>query len=160
LRRPATWGNRPEITHRRGHRAAASGRLAPAANVARLGSSVTADFNVKSQRFAEPQVIRIDARGLQRAEVEKISGPPASSLMKPKPRSAFHIFSFPAPILFPLRLQPELDQAADGFGAGLGPEAPATFPKSRASSESLPKPSQPLRQPSGCPLERQRPMPS
>jgi hypothetical protein len=39
------------------------------ANVARLGSSVTAAFNVKSQRFAEPQVIRIDACGLHRADV-------------------------------------------------------------------------------------------
>ena len=46
-------------------------RLAPAANVARLGPSVTAPFNVKSQRFAEPQVIRIDACGLQRADVQK-----------------------------------------------------------------------------------------
>jgi hypothetical protein len=35
--------------------------------------------------------------------------------MKPKPRSAFHIFNFPAPILFSL-FQPDLDEAADGFG--------------------------------------------
>jgi hypothetical protein len=41
------------------------------ANVARLGPSVTAAFNVKIQRFAEPQVIRIDACGLQRADVQK-----------------------------------------------------------------------------------------
>jgi hypothetical protein len=34
-----------------------------------------------------------------------ISGPPESSLMKPKPRSAFHIFKIPVAIaLFPLRL--------------------------------------------------------
>src|SRR5258708_822766 len=43
--------------------------LAPASNVARLGPSVTAGFDVKSQQFAEPQVIRIDACGLHRADV-------------------------------------------------------------------------------------------
>jgi hypothetical protein len=43
---------------------------------------------------------------------KNISGPPLSSLMKPKPRSAFHIFSLPAAILFSL-FQPQLDQAAE-----------------------------------------------
>ena len=43
--------------------------LASASNVARLGPSVTAGLNVKSQQFADPQVIRIDACGLHRADV-------------------------------------------------------------------------------------------
>jgi hypothetical protein len=41
------------------------------ANVGRLGPSVTASFNVKSQVFAEPQVIRIEACGLQRGDMQK-----------------------------------------------------------------------------------------
>src|SRR5713101_5980186 len=48
---------------------------------------------------------------------KNISGPPESSAINPKPRVEFHIFNFPAAILFSL-FQPELDQAADGFGAG------------------------------------------
>src|SRR6202795_2427177 len=68
---PLLRSPKPKNSRRRRYGAAASGRLAPAANVARLGPSVTAPFNVKSQRFAEPQVIRIDACGLQRADVQK-----------------------------------------------------------------------------------------
>ena len=34
-----------------------------------------------------------------------ISGPPASSAMKPKPRAAFHIFNMPVATLLPLRLR-------------------------------------------------------
>jgi hypothetical protein len=68
---PVLRSPKPKNSRRRRYGAAASGRLAPAANVARLGPSVTAPFNVKSQRFAEPQVIRIDACGLQRADVQK-----------------------------------------------------------------------------------------
>jgi hypothetical protein len=41
------------------------------ANVARLGPSVTAAFNVKSQPLAFPDVVWIDARRLKRAYVEK-----------------------------------------------------------------------------------------
>jgi len=44
---------------------------------------------------------------------KNISGPPASSAINPKPRAAFHIFNFPAAILFSLRLQPQLDEAAN-----------------------------------------------
>src|ERR1700694_6227012 len=68
---PVLRSPKPKNSRRRRYGAAASGRLAPAANVARLGPSVTAVFNVKNQRFAEPQVIRIDACGLQRADVQK-----------------------------------------------------------------------------------------
>src|ERR1700676_5226441 len=68
---PVLRSPKPKNSRRRRYGAAASGRLAPAANVARLGPSVTAPFNVKSQRFAEPQGIRIDACGLQRADVQK-----------------------------------------------------------------------------------------
>src|SRR5882757_6959560 len=46
---------------------------------------------------------------------KNISGPPESSAINPKPRVEFHIFNFPAAILFSL-FQPQLDQAADGFG--------------------------------------------
>ena len=37
--------------------------------------------------------------------------------MKPKPRSAFHIFKVPVAIALFSLFEPELDQAADGFGA-------------------------------------------
>jgi hypothetical protein len=37
--------------------------------------------------------------------------------MKPKPRSAFHIFKVPVAIALFSLFEPELDQAADGLGA-------------------------------------------
>jgi hypothetical protein len=43
-----------------------------------------------------------------------ISGPPESSLMKPKPRSAFHIFKVPLGIYFPF-LSPSFTNRADGL---------------------------------------------
>src|ERR1700733_15815192 len=43
---------------------------------------------------------------------KNVSGPPPSTAINPKPRSAFHIFSLPVLLLFPF-FQPDLDRTAD-----------------------------------------------
>jgi hypothetical protein len=68
-----------------------------------FGPPVTASFDVKSQQFAESQIFRVEAYRLQRVICKNISGPPESSLMKPKPPLVF-IFNVPVAIeiYFPL----------------------------------------------------------
>jgi hypothetical protein len=68
----------------------------------------------ESQPLANFDSVRIYSRSLQLVDVQNISGPPASSVINPKPRSAFHIFNFPAPILFS-PFQPEPNKPAHGF---------------------------------------------
>ncbi len=73
-------------------------------NVAGFRLPVAGAGNVERESVANPDLIEIYPRRFQVIDVQKnISGPPASSAINPKPRSAFHIFSFPAPIYFPNR---------------------------------------------------------
>jgi hypothetical protein len=78
------------------------------ANVAGLGLSVAGVFNVESQPVAFLDFVWIDACRLKAVICRNISGPPESSAMKPKPRSAFHIFNVPVAIAlyFPFAFSP------------------------------------------------------
>src|SRR5450755_3823788 len=89
-------------------------------NIAGFRPSIAGVADFVSKSIASLEAVRRNAGVLQRSVCRNISGPPASSWIKPKPRSTFHIFKLQhssRPRLFPLRLEPELDQAADGFGA-------------------------------------------
>src|SRR5258708_9775437 len=85
---------------------------------------------------------------LQRGDVHKYIRTPESSLMKPKPRSAFHIFKVPVAIdaLFPLRLQPTV--RSPQFRALQGSYLHTEFEQRRS------RPAQSLRYRAGlCPTE-------
>jgi hypothetical protein len=92
-----------------------AGVLAPAANVARLVPSVPAAFNVKSQRFAEPQVFSIDACGLQRGDVQKYIR--TARVVPDETEAAVGLPHFQSACshrdLFSLRLQPQLYRPTD-----------------------------------------------
>jgi len=93
---------------------------ARAANVGGPGLSFTRAFDVKGQPLAFPDVVRIDACGFQRADVQKHVR--AAGIVSDEAIAALGVphfqFSGSHPALFPPCLQPQLDQAADGFGAG------------------------------------------
>ena len=90
------------------------------ANVAGPSPSVTAAFNVESQPLAELHAEKIDACRLKRAEVQKYIR--TAGVILDETEAALGIPHFQSSgshsVLFSLRLQPQLDQAADGFGAG------------------------------------------
>ena len=67
-------------------------------------------WRFRSQPIANFYSIRISSCAFSSLMRTNVSGPPFSSLMNPKPRSAFHIFSLLAVILFSL-FKPDLDQA-------------------------------------------------
>jgi hypothetical protein len=78
------------------------GFLALAPDVAGLGLAFSGVFNIECQPIAFANIVGIDARRLQRGEVEKRIRTARIVSVKPKPRSAFHIFNMPVAIpIFP-----------------------------------------------------------